>query len=265
MPVAGGEFFYRYAGPDHDAPTIVHVHGFAISGTYLLPTAARLAADYHTYVPDLPGYGRTPGPRRPLGIYELADSLAAFCDSVNLQRPIFVGNSMGCAVIGRFIERYPERVERAVLVSPAGGLHSQPLLRGLSQLARDGLREPPSLITAAGPDYLKFGVINGLRLFMQLTQSPTVQLLINTTTPVLLVAGARDPLMPSMEQIRALADAAESRGHLAIARLTDAAHAINFSHPDQLAAVIRAYLADPTIGDSADLPDDVEILARARW
>ena len=144
-------------------------------------------------------------------------------------------------------------------------MHSQPLLRGLSQLARDGLREPPSLFTAAGPDYVKFGVVNGLRLFLQLTQSPTVDLLINTTTPLLLVAGSRDPLMPSLQQIRMLADAVETRGHLAIARMTDAAHAINYSHPEQLAALIRAYLADPSFSSSPGLPGDVDVLSRAQW
>lgn len=60
-----GEFFYRFAGPGGDAPTMVHIHGFGISGSYLLPTAALLTDTFNTYVPDLPGYGRTPGPANP--------------------------------------------------------------------------------------------------------------------------------------------------------------------------------------------------------
>jgi pimeloyl-ACP methyl ester carboxylesterase len=35
------------------------MHGFGISGTYLEPTAALLAPHYRTFVPDLPGMGRS--------------------------------------------------------------------------------------------------------------------------------------------------------------------------------------------------------------
>ena len=45
---------------------------------------------------------------------------------------------MGCPVIVELAHRYPERIERAVLVSPAGGLHNQPLRRAMGQLAKDG-------------------------------------------------------------------------------------------------------------------------------
>ena len=54
------------ASPPDDARTIVHIHGFAISGRYLLPTASLLARRYATFVPDLPGFGRSHHPAKPL-------------------------------------------------------------------------------------------------------------------------------------------------------------------------------------------------------
>jgi hypothetical protein len=54
----------RIAVPLDGAPAIVHVRGFGISGTYLLPTASRLAPFYQTLVPDLPGFGAQPHPAR---------------------------------------------------------------------------------------------------------------------------------------------------------------------------------------------------------
>src|SRR5690349_2655970 len=56
--------FHRHHQPsesadDHGVEAIVHVHGFGISGTYLEPTAAVLATRYRTFVPDLPGMGRS--------------------------------------------------------------------------------------------------------------------------------------------------------------------------------------------------------------
>lgn len=256
--------FYRHAGPE-GAPSMVHLHGFGISGTYLLPTAALLANDYNTYVPDLPGYGRSPGPRKPLSINALADSVVAFMDSVGLERTTIVANSMGCMVTGRCIERHPDRIERAVLVSPAGSLHNRPLGRGLSQLMRDGLHEPNRLLSVAGPDYARFGLINSVRLFVEMSKSPTVKNLFAMRTPVLVVVGHSDPLMPAFDDLLSLSEAADQRPHLGVVYLRDAAHAINFSHPAELAQVIGAYLTDPTLSDPAALPVDADVLAHAEY
>jgi pimeloyl-ACP methyl ester carboxylesterase len=51
--------------------------------------------------------------------------------------------SPGCPVICEFAYRYPDRIDRAVLVSPAGGIFNQPLRRAVGQLSQDGPREPP--------------------------------------------------------------------------------------------------------------------------
>ena len=89
--------FHRPAAPAADA--IVHVHGFGISGTYLEPTAAILAGRYPTYVPDLPGMGRSMRPRHGLDLPGLARSLVSYLDLVGVAQPILVGNSLGCPVI----------------------------------------------------------------------------------------------------------------------------------------------------------------------
>ena len=57
--------FYRESRQPPDAAVMMHVHGFGLSGRYLLPTAERLADDFHTLVPDLPGFGRSGRSRRP--------------------------------------------------------------------------------------------------------------------------------------------------------------------------------------------------------
>ena len=59
---------------------MMHLHGFGLSGRYLLPTAERLAGEFHTLVPDLPGFGRSGRPREPLDVTELAHAAAAFLD-----------------------------------------------------------------------------------------------------------------------------------------------------------------------------------------
>jgi pimeloyl-ACP methyl ester carboxylesterase len=220
------------------APPIVHVHGFAISGRYLLPTATRLAGRYPTYVPDLPGHGRSQKPPRPLGVRALATALADYLDVMGLPRAVVVGNSSGCLVAVELAHRYPERVERTILVSPAGGPHNCPLPRGLVQLARDALREPIALTGIAIPDYLRFGLLNSLRAFRAMTEFPTVERLVAVPVPCLLVVGLRDPLI-SRPRLTALARSAQNIHDVCD---LDAAHAINYSRPEALARIIDTYL-----------------------
>ena len=238
--VAGLRVYSRVAEtPETSATPIVHIHGFAISGRYLEPTAARLASRYTTYVPDLPGHGYSEKPRRPLGIPEQAEALAGYLDAVGVPRAVVLGNSTGCLVAAEFAHRYPDRIERAVLVSPAGGRHNRPLGRGLAQLARDGLREPPSLARIAVPDYLRFGLGNSLQAFRRMTQYPTAERLMHVPVPFLAVIGTRDPLISNLQMERIL----RSPANVELVRHVDAAHAINFSHPETLSRIVHAYLS----------------------
>ena len=99
--------FHRFcldAGAAADA--MVHVHGFGISGTYLEPTAALLARHYRTFVPDLPGMGRSIRPEGGLDLPGLAKALMAYCDAVGVE-PILVGNSLGCPIIVEVATTFP--------------------------------------------------------------------------------------------------------------------------------------------------------------
>ncbi|MEK8226422.1 hypothetical protein NKG05_10660 [Oerskovia sp. M15] len=59
LETAGHRVFYRRSTDVSSGLPIVHVHGFAISGSYLMPTARVLAARAINVVPDLPGYGKS--------------------------------------------------------------------------------------------------------------------------------------------------------------------------------------------------------------
>lgn len=65
----GGMTYYTRRSLTASAPgisPIVLVHGFGMSGGYLMPTAKRLAAKgAAVYVPDLPGHGKSDTPNRP--------------------------------------------------------------------------------------------------------------------------------------------------------------------------------------------------------
>ncbi|WP_454051702.1 alpha/beta fold hydrolase [Cellulomonas sp. Marseille-Q8402] len=240
------------------ATPIVHLHGFAISGTYLMPTARRLASRATNVVPDLPGYGRSEGWGATLGIPALGEALLGLLDALGLDRVVLVGNSMGCPVGLEVAHVAPERVERLVLVSPAGGMYNQPLSRGLAQLARDVRRERPEMARVAVPDYVRFGPANTLRLFSELVRYPSLERLVRLTVPALAVVGSRDPMMPPRSRVMEVARLAPP--HVTLAVIGGAAHAMNFSHPGELAHVIGSWLDGEEIVDDPDEPGFARVI-----
>jgi len=253
----GGTSVYCRRSTDEDGVPLVHIHGFAISGAYLMPTARALATRGVNVVPDLPGYGRSERRDRVLDIPALAETTLAILDRLDIDKAVLVGNSMGCAISMEVAHEAPERIHGLVLVSPAGGAHNQPMSRALAQLAKDVFRESPKMLPVALPDYVKFGPLNGLRLFRELTSFPSLERLLRTPVPTLAVLGLRDPLMPSPDRIREVAGLAPE--HLTVAIVDEAAHAVNFSHPVELAGVIGAWL-DQAVGDRTRLPDGVRVV-----
>ncbi|MEV8266379.1 alpha/beta fold hydrolase [Microbacterium sp. NPDC076911] len=245
------DVFYRESPvATADSRVMAHIHGFGLSGRYLLPTAEILSDDFHTYVPDLPGFGRSGRKKGMLDIPDLAHATASFLDDRGVEKATLVGNSMGCPVIIEFAHHYPDKIDRAVLVSPAGGAFNQPLRRAIGQLSKDAVREPARMATVAVPDYVRFGVPSTVRLFKALTQYPSLQRLLELRIPTLVVLGEHDPLLPHAHRIDEVASQVDS--HVLVVLLEGAAHAINFSHPGQLAHVIKLFMDDkPIVNDPA--------------
>jgi pimeloyl-ACP methyl ester carboxylesterase len=250
--IDGIDVFYRESPEQPAARTMLHLHGFGLSGRYLLPTAELLRDDFHTLVPDLPGFGRSGRAADELNVTGLADAAVRFLDDRDIATATLVGNSMGCPVIWELAHRHPERVDRAVLVSPAGGVHNQPLSRAIRQLAQDGTREKAKLLQVAAPDYIRFGIPSTQRMFQALTSYPMVERLHELSVPTLAVIGSRDPLMPGPARVKELSRQSDHRVQLVV--IEGAAHAINFSHPEELANVIRLFMADRPIIDDPSAP-----------
>lgn len=242
-----------------NGPTLIHLHGFGISGSYLLPTADLLSPEYRTFVPNLPGYGRSIHPERVFSISDLAESVIHFMDSVGIDNATLIGNSMGCIVAIEAARIAPERIDRLVLVSPAGGKYNRPIFKGVAQLALDGLRESPRMFTIAAPDYLRFGLINAGRLFWQMIHYPTVDRFRETQTETLVIVGERDPLVSEQR----IAEGTEVNERIQIVRIDGAAHAINYSHPAKLAGLVRQFLNGEPLEDD-NISPGTAIVVRQR-
>jgi 3-oxoadipate enol-lactonase len=78
--------------------------------------ARPLSQNFTLYRYDLPGHGASPVPQIAYTIADLADQLAAIMEKHTITRAHIAGISLGGLVAQDFAARYPERVDRLVLV-----------------------------------------------------------------------------------------------------------------------------------------------------
>jgi pimeloyl-ACP methyl ester carboxylesterase len=155
LPTRFGETHVVAAGPS-DGPPIVLAHGWNgnSAGCRLAPACRRcsrherwwpqinaLAASFRLYAPDTIGQAGRSAPARPptrgpaYGLW-LADVL----DGLSLTRPVLVGGSGGAWLILKLADAAPDRIGRAVLLSPAGFV--RPRLAFLLRAALVGMLRP---------------------------------------------------------------------------------------------------------------------------
>jgi pimeloyl-ACP methyl ester carboxylesterase len=114
----GHEVSYRMAG---EGPTIVLVHGLALSSTtwrYVMPA---LAERYRVVAPDLLGHGKSGKPRGDYSLGAFASGIRDLLVALDIQQATFVGHSLGGGIAMQLAYQFPERCDRLVLVA-AGGL-----------------------------------------------------------------------------------------------------------------------------------------------
>ncbi|SKB11771.1 Alpha/beta hydrolase fold protein [Planktothrix sp. PCC 11201] len=103
-------------------PIMVFIHGWGGSGRYWESTAQVLSPEFDCLIYDLRGFGRSNAPevtdKPPSKRYELieyAEDLVTLLDQLNLDKVYINAHSMGGSIAMLFLNRYPQRVERAIL------------------------------------------------------------------------------------------------------------------------------------------------------
>ena len=114
--VNGMRMYYEVSGTG-DALVVLH------SAYMNIPTMGaiipRLARTHKVYAVELQGHGRTTDIARPITYPNLADDVAAFMDSVGLQKADVFGYSMGAEVGLQIAIRHPAKVNKLVAASAA--------------------------------------------------------------------------------------------------------------------------------------------------
>jgi pimeloyl-ACP methyl ester carboxylesterase len=104
-----------------EGPPLVFVHGLIGRWTHWMEQLLPFAADHRVIALDLPGFGSSPRPaaeKISISFYaRMVEKLLAFLE---IDAAAMVGHSMGGFTAVELAINHPQRVERLVLISPAG-------------------------------------------------------------------------------------------------------------------------------------------------
>ncbi len=257
-----------------EGPAIVFLHGLAGCWQNWLETIGDFARDHRVIAIDFPGFGRSEMPAEEISIPGYVRMLDELLGALQVGSATIVGNSMGGFVAADMAIRLPHRVERLVLVAPAGlsmehmlnernqGVRARienTLFFGLGRLAERTdlvvrsrhLRRGLLLLVVAHPDQLSGPLVleqvNGAGrpgfdpALDAMVRYPIRDRLSEIDVPTLVTWGELDRLVP-------LRDAAEFEWLIRDARKVvyeDTGHMVMLERPDRFNADLRQFIEEP--------------------
>lgn len=217
------------AEPEVQRADVVIVPGLAVS-RYLRPTADRLAErGVRCELLDLPGFGDSANPPRPLGVHQFAAVVVDYLRGRDGPPVTLVGHSSGTQVAA--LAAAHTDVAHLVLASPTVDPHFRRLPRLLAQWMRDGRIEPDSLAPIQRPEWRRAGVRRIVTLLRSMRRHRLEATLADLTGPITVVRAERDPLC-TQEWAARLAE-----GHELVV-VPDLPHAFPYLDPSGFAELI---------------------------
>jgi esterase len=109
------KLFYRKYGI---GPPVVILHGLYGMSDNWISIARHFSSRFEVFTVDQRNHGNSPHSKE--HSYEsLANDIMGFLDSKKLEKPIFIGHSMGGKTAMKFVSLYPERVSHLIVVDIA--------------------------------------------------------------------------------------------------------------------------------------------------
>src|SRR3972149_4507577 len=120
ISLSDGVTHYEISGPLH-GQVVVLVHGFSVPYYIYDPTFEFLTqAGLRVLRYDLFGRGWSDRPRAKYNVHFFVKQLMDLLDAVQFGQVNLVGLSMGGPITTAFIDQYPGRVNKHILIDPAG-------------------------------------------------------------------------------------------------------------------------------------------------
>jgi pimeloyl-ACP methyl ester carboxylesterase len=241
---------------------VVLLHAFPLSSAMWLSQRETLSLSCRVVTPDQRGFGGSPlGDDEP-SLDAAADDVAALLDSLDLDRVVLGGLSMGGYVAMAFLRRHAERVA-ALILADTKAAADQPAARDNRERIATAVTEDPSstlLVDEVLPALLgtttaaERPLVTGrAKALVQAAPAPAVAwaqramaarpdsfgTLRETTVPTLVIVGAEDTVTPP-DEARAMADAMTGARLQVLPR---AGHLSALECPEEFNAAVSGFLA----------------------
>lgn len=247
------EWYAEEHGGGSAGPPLVFVHGAGGSRLHWPPNLRRLPRA-HTWALDLPGHGKSP-PGGEIGIDDFAYGLEGWHARRGLARAVWIGHSMGSAIVLSLALRAPQTVEALILIGSGPRLRVHPSLleRTASAATFDGAvddilawsfapQAAARLTSAARRRMVEAGPD---RLHADLAACDAFDVsrrLGEIDVPVLVVVGSGDRMTPPRQSEALCAGLRRAR----METIDGAGHMVMQENPTALAAVIQGFVAGLT-------------------
>lgn len=121
ISIQGMDVHYRDEGNKQDSLPVVLLHGTSSSLHTYDEWVNTLSTSHRVIRMDLPAFGLTgPHPERDYSMEKYADFVRVFLDSLQVQQCILGGNSLGGNITWNFALKYPNRVNKLILIDASG-------------------------------------------------------------------------------------------------------------------------------------------------
>ena len=261
-----GVTHYRWDGPTR-GPVAVCVHGVA-SASYVWEAVVRALTmmGFRVLRYDLYGRGLSDRPAGRQDAEFFLRQLRDLLEDQGLEGDLtLLGYSMGGSIVTCFAAEEPHRVERLILLAPAGlGHHPAPLHRlarsvplfgdwlmqvlGGWQTRRDARRAGRLPVAVEGIAAMQLGeirfrgflpaVLSSLRHMLAADLGPQHKVIAEAGIPVLAVWGGADPAIP----LAGMGRLAEINRAARQVQVKDATHALPYTHTREVHAAIQEFL-----------------------
>lgn len=115
-----GPLAYLESAAQHGS-SLVLLHGLGASKDQWGPEVCKLARKHHCLFIDLPGHGQsTYLARQSLGPQAMLAEVETLLDRLSVRPIVLIGSSLGGCIAALYAAKKPERVERLILLAPAG-------------------------------------------------------------------------------------------------------------------------------------------------
>lgn len=117
MDIEGLSINYIVEGQGRD---VLVLHGWGANINTVLPIVNILKNKFRVHALDLPGFGKSEEPKKPIDSFKYAEIVKNYMDNMEIKKVVLIGHSFGGKLSIILGSKYPEIVDKIVLVNSAG-------------------------------------------------------------------------------------------------------------------------------------------------